>query len=418
MLTSRPIYRNGEGIQRFGGAKTPARGLQNENALRNAPNTLGKGNMKGNLPQTPFQPKSIKGEAPQTGKGKAPIQLNTISRPFLDKTPFPNRIVSLHTQTPLNGALSETPESAKIPSSTRKHIRLPRHSQKFETPLNTKNHWDLSDNEVETIITATPLKVQEVKEDYDEVEVEYMPPNTLDLPYQPPLDFELPNYKEVGKVLMSISRNVVFDEPQSPLEFVPNAEDIAQIPWNMIPLPELEDDDPFGAAQKTKPSATRATESVMRKISKPIPVPAVRHTRSASSTTRHGISSSVIHTNRHTRTTSVSTHNTRITPRPVITTGRAPSTDSVRSSSRAAAKTTAPAPRRPATSASTYKPTLPPVRGVSKSSQSSIAIGPVSLRRQVTASRVINAKAEEDDTISFKTDLLKNDENEDFLFDV
>ena len=55
MLTSRPISRNGDGMPRFGGTKTPGRGLQNENAIRNAPMTLGKG--KGNIPQTPFQPK-------------------------------------------------------------------------------------------------------------------------------------------------------------------------------------------------------------------------------------------------------------------------------------------------------------------------------------------------------------------------
>ncbi|KAG7086422.1 hypothetical protein E1B28_002376 [Marasmius oreades] len=416
MLNSRPISRNGEGTQRFG-AKTPARGLQNENAIRNAPTTLGKGNLKASIPQTPLQSKSIKGDiqlkdVPRAGKGDPPIQLNTISRPFLDKTPFPNRVVSIHTQTPFNRDLSETPDSPQIPSSTRKHIRLPKQSQKFETPLNTKHHWDLSDDEVEIAAPVAPPRVLEVKEDYDEVE--YMPPNTLDLPYQPPLDFQLPDYREVGKVLMGFSRNLVLDEPQPPPEIAPRAEDIAPIPWNMIPLPELEDDDPFDASRKKNPPPTRTTQSTMRNSSKPVPVPRTTHIP-PTSTTRPNTSSSVIRPNSRTRVASVSTHNTRTALKPVMAMGRSPS----KLSGDVTVKPKAVPVRRPATSASTHKSALPPVRGRPGASKPSTTTGPLSYRRQVVATKSINTKTEDElDVISLKADLLKHDENEDFLFDV
>ncbi|KAG7098222.1 hypothetical protein E1B28_000189 [Marasmius oreades] len=463
MLVSRPIPRNGEGPQRFGGAKTPAKGLQNENAIRHAPtSTVGKGNLKGNIPQTPFQSqsKSIKGDlqlkdVPRTGKGKAPIQLNTMSRPFLDKTPFPNRVVSLHTQTPFNRDLSETPNSPQIPSSTRKHIRLPRQSQDFDTPLNTKNHWDLSDDEVGMSVPVVPSKVLEVKEDYDEVE--YMAPNTLDLHYQPPLDFELPDYKEVGKVLMDISRKLVLDEQQPPPEIVPKAEDITPVPWNMIPLLELEDDDPFGPILKKNPPPTRTTQSTMRNqsgpvsalkpthprsastlfgtareknslttdtarstmhnLSKPVPVPKTTHTRSAS-TTRPGTSSYGIRSNSHTRAASVSTHNARVASKPVMVTRHAPSKVSTRPTGDVTVKSKPVSTRRPATSISTYKPVLPPVRGLSGVSKQSIPTGPPSHRSQV-ATKTVNTKTEDEmDVLSLKFDLLKHDANEDFFFDV
>ncbi|KAJ3882615.1 hypothetical protein F5051DRAFT_295399, partial [Lentinula edodes] len=128
-------------------------------------------------------------------------------RPFLDKTPFPNRIVNLsnanniHAQTPYlhPTSASGTPDSALRPSSTRKHIRVPRNSQKFETPLNTRNHWDvdLNDDSADDIAVGLPESALPEEEDFDEIE--YMAPNTFDLPYQPPFDLEMPDYKVLGK---------------------------------------------------------------------------------------------------------------------------------------------------------------------------------------------------------------------------
>lgn len=179
------------------------------------------------------------------------------TRPFLDKTPFPNRIVNLnniHAQTPyLHPASASgtpgTPDSALRPSSTRKHIRVPRNSQKFETPLNTRNHWDVDSNDESADGIAVGLPepaLPEEEEDFDEIE--YMAPNTLgtsalysspvtvilkqrrlyvDLPYQPPFDLEMPDYKVLGKTIMEASRNGAFLEPlESPVEFEIRAEDI------------------------------------------------------------------------------------------------------------------------------------------------------------------------------------------------
>jgi hypothetical protein len=114
------------------------------------------------------------------------------SRPFLDKTPFPNRVAAHPLHTPLphgpkfpklsflehgTGALlhpHDTPETLLRPSSARTHIRVPRSaSRSFETPLNQGNHWDVSD--VSICVPEVQVQVPVVEEDYDEVE--YMPPH-------------------------------------------------------------------------------------------------------------------------------------------------------------------------------------------------------------------------------------------------
>ncbi|KAL0576525.1 hypothetical protein V5O48_005445 [Marasmius crinis-equi] len=421
MLASRPISRNGDGMPRLGAAKTPARGLQNENALRNGPMTVGKS--KGNIPQTPFQPKGMKGgEAPQTGKGKAPIQLNTISRPFLDKTPFPNRVISLQNHTPFERDLSETPDSAQRPSSTRKHIRLPRHSQKFETPLNTKNHWDISDDEIELPVPAAIPQAPEVQEDYDEVE--YMPPNTLDVPYQPPIDFELPDYKEVGQVLMGLSRNMVLEEPQPPPDITLKDGDIGQNSWPVLWL--AEDDDPFRVTRsKEQAKSSTRTSAPTTRNAKPVPVPQVTRTRSIPSTTRiqssrPATASSATRPSAHARTTSTSTTTNRTAPKTTVTRpARVPPANIVAQPSRTAVTKAPTAPsRRPATSASTYKPRVPTATrsGVHKST---LTTGPArAAQRPGAVKKASNTRAEEPvDTITYKVDTNK-DEGDDFLFDV
>jgi hypothetical protein len=60
--------------------------------------------------------------------------------PLLDKTPFPNRTATANIQQTLFLHV-DTPDSAMRPSSTRKHFRVPRNSQKSEMPVNTSNHW-------------------------------------------------------------------------------------------------------------------------------------------------------------------------------------------------------------------------------------------------------------------------------------
>ncbi|KAF5346347.1 hypothetical protein D9758_011472 [Tetrapyrgos nigripes] len=252
MLSVRPVSHN-ENASR---PKTPGRALKNENAIRLPPATV---NVKGkNVMQTPFQPKSMK-----TQKLKEDILLKDSARPaprpFLDKTPFPNRIITqTTTQTPFGANLSvDTPDSLLRPSSTRKHIRVPRTSLKYETPMNTKNHWDLSDDEMSVPVAEEAPQLQLPEDDYDEIE--YMPPNTLDLPYQPPFDFDLPDYKEVGKRLLEMAWSGYVDDELPPPELEPDTSKLGIGTWEDLPLPPLEDDDPFREVRQHKPSTSRST---------------------------------------------------------------------------------------------------------------------------------------------------------------
>ncbi|KAJ4488865.1 hypothetical protein C8J55DRAFT_423314 [Lentinula edodes] len=180
MLSTRPISRNAENNTNRHAFKTPSRGL--------AENRLGtlKGKGKAGVgQQTPFQTKTpFQTDTHLKGGVRVP------TRPFLDKTPFPNRIVNLsnvndiHERTPFLHPASAsgtpgTPDSALRPSSTRKHIRVPRNSQKFETPLNTRNHWDVDLNDDSADDIATGLLEPALPEEEDFDEIEYMAPNTL-----------------------------------------------------------------------------------------------------------------------------------------------------------------------------------------------------------------------------------------------
>ncbi|KAF8233368.1 hypothetical protein L208DRAFT_1395830 [Tricholoma matsutake] len=238
--------------------KTPGRlKSRTENAIY--PITLN-GKSK-DVSKTPFRPPTLQNDKAQ---GK-PVIITTrpAVRPLGDKTPFPNRIgTHQQFQTPLQqtstfSALSfqepdtllqfgKTPDSLLRPSSLRKHVRAPRSGSKnFETPPNNGNHWDISDSS----IIVPEAQVQEttttVEDDCDEIE--YMPPNTLDLPYQPPFDFELPTYKDVGKSLLKLAHSYPYDEDDSPaVEITIDEEAVEVTTWKMFALPELDNnDDPF-----------------------------------------------------------------------------------------------------------------------------------------------------------------------------
>ncbi|THU95487.1 hypothetical protein K435DRAFT_125676 [Dendrothele bispora CBS 962.96] len=235
MLSIRPVSRSENGtIHR---PKTPGRGLQNENAIRLPPATvLNKGK---NVMQTPFQPKSLKPQRLFKEESQAKGSERLAPKPFLDKTPFPNRIaLQTNAQTPFGANLSvDTPDSFLRPSSTRKHIRVPRTSLKYETPMNTKNHWDLSDDDMSVPVIEEVPKLLLPEDDYDEVE--YMAPNTLDLPYQPPFDFELPNYKDVGKRLLEMAWSGCVDDEFQPPELEPDIKDLDLGSWEGLTLPPL-----------------------------------------------------------------------------------------------------------------------------------------------------------------------------------
>lgn len=197
--------------------------------------------------------------------GKQRIQLTT-ARPLGDKTPLPNRFAHALFQTPLGGTtkLSKlvphrdgagdggTPDSAQRPSSMRKHPKHPRNSGKFETPMNSGRHWDVSDGEIAVQEVLPPATIVEDEGDLDEVE--YGHPNTLgalglvsssvrwltarfvDLPYRPPFDFELPDYAQVGKTLFGLAHAPRHDEVQVPDFEVMRLDSPT---WDSMPLPEL-----------------------------------------------------------------------------------------------------------------------------------------------------------------------------------
>lgn len=61
----------------------------------------------------------------------------------------------------------------------------------------------------------------------------------IDLPYQPPFDFELPNYKVVGRTIMDFARNYPYDEDDAPAEIEMDAEQIHCLTWDMLSLAEI-----------------------------------------------------------------------------------------------------------------------------------------------------------------------------------
>ena len=212
----------------------------------------------------------------------------TSARLLADKTPLPNRIGTTLFQTPfpqkkdlkssklafidpdvlLNQTKSmkngggKTPDSAQRPSSTRKHVKHPRSAtQNFETPMNQGNHWDVSDGDLVLPADMQPALHDTIAEDNDDFdEIEFMAPNTLgktqpfqlcsfifwvtyftkiDLPYQPPFDFELPDYKVLGKSLRNLAHSCPYDDSPSPPEQDIVVSDIAISTWDMFKLPSL-----------------------------------------------------------------------------------------------------------------------------------------------------------------------------------
>ncbi|KAJ2919917.1 hypothetical protein MD484_g510, partial [Candolleomyces efflorescens] len=128
-----------------------------------------------------------------------------------------------------------TPEIQR-PSSTRRHSRSIRKSvgQNFETPVNNGRHWDVGDIDV----GSPEVQVQETipEDDYDEIE--YMAPNTLDLPYQPPFDFDLPDYKALGENFRKYAFSGLPYDLEPPELVLPEVH-IPDDAWNFLTLREI-----------------------------------------------------------------------------------------------------------------------------------------------------------------------------------
>ncbi|KAJ6526946.1 hypothetical protein DFH09DRAFT_1187181 [Mycena vulgaris] len=269
MFSSRPFHLPTDGRM---GTKTPGR----ENAIHHGAMTVhGKGK---HTSMAVAQPNSVQPQraSKDAFPSKKPVRLET--RPLVDKTPFPNRDAPHKFNTPLPGEQkiaklvlldtnrpnllhpNDTPDSVARPSSTRKHVRVPRSASKnFETPLTNGNHWDVS--ELEIVVPAVeeleaPVAVE--SDDYDEIE--YMPPNTLETPYTPPFDFDLPNYAAVGAGLLHLAHSYPYDDAPPP-EIEPTLDAHS---WDMpvFALADIESDDPFLAPQvRTSRLPSRATAS-------------------------------------------------------------------------------------------------------------------------------------------------------------
>lgn len=285
MLSARPTEI--EEDTRFRFSKTPGRTKFRKENTTHGGTVLR--TLKGK--QTPFQSSTHIEKA--GGKHHAPLTTRR-ARPLGDKTPFPNRLAQLDRDLDyepifpiskdLKFSLLQTaqsllqppaqiadPDSAQRPSSARKHPK--RDGQNFKTPANNGFPWAVDDI---SFSEAEP-QVQEVAQnDYDEIE--YMAPNTLDLPYQPPFDFDLPNYKEVGKDLAKLAFSFPIDDTP-PAEIEINQEDIEPVSWDLLSLPDLEDDDdsfPRTRSSSFHPSTTstaKKSSSVTNTIKNVAPKP-------------------------------------------------------------------------------------------------------------------------------------------------
>lgn len=182
--------------------KTPARGLRNENANRQTPAA----HLKNVEMKTPFRPADLRRysfifttHAHKIFK-EDPMNLKTAprtaARPFLDKTPYPNRIADdVQFQTPFAVNLLDfgsSPGSFHRPSSLRKHIRIPRGSlgKEIQTPPQRSDQWDISDVSIDLpeVVQAIPPVVE--NDDDDDDEIEYMAPNTFGMTSSPPLNYD------------------------------------------------------------------------------------------------------------------------------------------------------------------------------------------------------------------------------------
>ncbi|KAI0744313.1 hypothetical protein C8Q80DRAFT_1186261 [Daedaleopsis nitida] len=168
---------------------TKGRSALRENALHNGPKTV---LTKKSTLQTPFHP--------GTAHGKKPLVSVSVTRPLMDKTPFPNRVAAssfagnagktpglklskLALLAPEPDQESLSPDVAPLlrPSSNRKSLRG-RLSQTFKTPLTKGNYWDVSPGDMEGIaggLVERAAPETEAGSAEEEDEIEYMPPTAI-----------------------------------------------------------------------------------------------------------------------------------------------------------------------------------------------------------------------------------------------
>ncbi|KAF7972607.1 hypothetical protein HWV62_17424 [Athelia sp. TMB] len=402
MLTTRSVRIEGHqpnisNVKTPGKAILKGRGALQENANYHGPMT---GNAKGKkvVLHTPAHPKTLQ---PQRAlKDSAYGKITAVTRPLGDKTPFQNRISSFATPLPNGSKISklsvpsllQTPGLLR-PSSARKHDRMPSATKNFQTPQTQGNHWDVSETEIECPETvAVNLSIEE--EDYDEIE--YMPPSAIEPPYQPP--FEMPNYAEVGSAIKTLVHSYHFDDPPSFDDAIPIA--LEGFDHHLL-LPEIEDDSPFSiikpSSRQPAKGTGKATPTSVMASRPPRPVAATRFSRPST-------------------TASVAAARPRTVP--VNTTGKVVVKPTVTHVARRPLQPSKPAsavsqPRRPATSASTY-------RSITAISSATVRRPGTSLRIAPSSRLSVQAKAptHDDMLLNFEDTITQDVLVDDFRFDI
>lgn len=102
------------------------------------------------------------------------------------------------------------------------------------------------------------------------------------MPYQPPFDFDIPDYKEVGKTIRELAFSFPFDDVPGPPDPDFPVSELDKISWDMISLPPLgqlrfilpalpsltqaiESDDPFDMARMQSELNTKPTPAPYQK---------------------------------------------------------------------------------------------------------------------------------------------------------
>ncbi|OSC96766.1 hypothetical protein PYCCODRAFT_1462302 [Trametes coccinea BRFM310] len=376
MLSTRPIALNSDvdiASQPVLHAKTPGRKLKNRAALQeNAIIHSGAKTVlsKKNVLQTPFRP--------GTAHGKKQLVSVSMTRPLMDKTPFPNRVSPATgfgaSKTPATKGLKLSklsllvpePEQPELltsdaapllrPSSTRKSLRG-RLSGTFKTPVTKGDHWNVSPGDMELDIaggTTEQATEQVVSPEDEDDEIEYMPPTAVEPPYEPP--FELPDYKSMGTTLFTLGHAPLQDDTldvfyarsiEEQLDVHVLIAESGPQSVDSLELPELKDDSPF-AKKAVKPGPAVGS-------SKP-PATRIPSSRAASvAATRSQIAQKPATTMAPSRATARAPSSSSSAPKP----GPAPTRTSVLRAAKAAAASnsvTTPQPARPATASVTARP--------------------------------------------------------------
>ncbi|KAI0355791.1 hypothetical protein OH77DRAFT_1424747 [Trametes cingulata] len=406
MLSTRPIAVNADAdaaTQPVLNTKTPGRkGFKNraalqENAIHSGAKTV---LSKKNVLHTPFRP--------GTAHGKKPLVSVSVTRPLMDKTPFPNRVAPGGLGTSKTPGMKGTklsklsllvpePEQPELlspdvapllrPSSTRKSLRG-RLSGTFKTPVTKGDHWNVSPGDMGMGVgmelaggPAVQATEESVPVEDEDDEIEYMPPTAIERPYEPP--FDLPDYSSIGKTVFALGHAPLLDDTLdvyygADIETQLDVKEIvaaagSELRVDDLEREELEDDSPFPAKPKAPPPpavnkapAGRTVSSSTRPIpsrtvttaptsppqAQPRPATAIPQSRPASRTTPSS-GSAPAPGPAPTRTSvlraakAAAASNSATTPHPTRPTPAA--------SAGARPASTAP-PRRPATSAATTRP--------------------------------------------------------------